>query len=235
MDIPASSVSHLMAGRNKPGYEFIYKIIQRFPRLNPDWLIVGSGPMYRQPQGATPPAQVNVASGQAAETGRLPETGDARATELDRHGDATPSRPADGNITTGRSTSTPAESPVGDTFTPAGSLPFLGVEFGGDTYITHNKAETPANDSTGAATGTTTSGSTSNAAGYVNQAQQPVNMANNETTRYTGTGESHNAMAATAESRKFPEAINPDSSGKSIERIVIFFNNSTFTSFIPEK
>jgi hypothetical protein len=47
MEIPASSVSHLLNGRNKPGYEFISKMLIRFPNVNPDWLILGTGSMYR--------------------------------------------------------------------------------------------------------------------------------------------------------------------------------------------
>lgn len=47
ISVQPSSISHLLAGRNKPGFDFLYKILQRFPRLNPDWLILGSGEMYR--------------------------------------------------------------------------------------------------------------------------------------------------------------------------------------------
>lgn len=44
--VQPSSISHILSGRNKPGFDFIAKIIQRFPLLNPKWLILGEGPMY---------------------------------------------------------------------------------------------------------------------------------------------------------------------------------------------
>ncbi len=46
--VQPSSVSHVIAGRNKPGYDFIVSVLRHFPTLNPDWLILGEGEMYRQ-------------------------------------------------------------------------------------------------------------------------------------------------------------------------------------------
>ncbi|MCC8089292.1 MAG: helix-turn-helix domain-containing protein [Rikenellaceae bacterium] len=53
MDIQPSSVSHLTSGRNKPGFDFIVKLLDRFPEINPDWLIQGKGSMYRRIQSDT--------------------------------------------------------------------------------------------------------------------------------------------------------------------------------------
>ena len=47
MDVGPSTVSHIISGRNKPGFDFIEKILRRFPHLNPDWLILGVLPIYR--------------------------------------------------------------------------------------------------------------------------------------------------------------------------------------------
>ncbi len=48
LGIQASGISHIMSGRNKPSYDFLLKLLQRFPQINPDWLLLGKGPMYRQ-------------------------------------------------------------------------------------------------------------------------------------------------------------------------------------------
>ena len=45
--INPAGVSHLLAGRNKPGFELLQKILRRFPRVSPDWLLMDEGPMYR--------------------------------------------------------------------------------------------------------------------------------------------------------------------------------------------
>ena len=53
--IQRSSVSHVLSGRNKPGFDFIQKILIAFPEINGDWLITGSGGMYKQKQ---PPGEL---------------------------------------------------------------------------------------------------------------------------------------------------------------------------------
>ena len=45
--IQPSGVSHILSGRNNPGYDFIVKILKKYPDLNPDWLILGEGEMFR--------------------------------------------------------------------------------------------------------------------------------------------------------------------------------------------
>jgi transcriptional regulator with XRE-family HTH domain len=46
--VQRSSVSHVLSGRNKPGFDFIQKILVAFPDINGDWLITGSGDMYKK-------------------------------------------------------------------------------------------------------------------------------------------------------------------------------------------
>ena len=48
--VQRSGISHLLSGRNKPSLEFIQKILSRFPELRIEWLINGSGPMYKELQ-----------------------------------------------------------------------------------------------------------------------------------------------------------------------------------------
>lgn len=47
MEVQPSSISHLLSGRNKPNFDFISRILLRFPNLNPDWFINGSGEIYK--------------------------------------------------------------------------------------------------------------------------------------------------------------------------------------------
>jgi transcriptional regulator with XRE-family HTH domain len=46
MGIQRSNVSHILNGRNNPGYSFIQKILETFPLVNPRWLITGEGSAY---------------------------------------------------------------------------------------------------------------------------------------------------------------------------------------------
>ncbi len=44
--VQRSSVSHVLNGRNNPGFSFIQKILESFPSINPRWLIIGEGDIY---------------------------------------------------------------------------------------------------------------------------------------------------------------------------------------------
>ncbi len=50
LQVQRSSISHILSGRNKPSLDFIQKVLKNFPTLNPDWLIIGKGEMYKQTQ-----------------------------------------------------------------------------------------------------------------------------------------------------------------------------------------
>ena len=47
LGIQRSGVSHLLSGRNKPGFDFFYKMNKKFPTLNLEWLISGNGKVYK--------------------------------------------------------------------------------------------------------------------------------------------------------------------------------------------
>ena len=53
MGIQRSGVTHLLSGRNKPSFEFITRMLQTFPSLNAEWLILGKGKPYKD-SAATP-------------------------------------------------------------------------------------------------------------------------------------------------------------------------------------
>lgn len=50
--VARASVSHILAGRNKPGYEFLTGIMMRYPNLNMEWLLLGKGRMYKDAKPA---------------------------------------------------------------------------------------------------------------------------------------------------------------------------------------
>ena len=60
LEINPAGISHILAGRNKPGFDLLQKILRRFPRINPDWLLLDSDKMYRdsEPEQSAPAAAV---------------------------------------------------------------------------------------------------------------------------------------------------------------------------------
>lgn len=48
LGVNASTISHILAGRNKPGFDIINSIAIKFPDISLDWLITGNEPMYKQ-------------------------------------------------------------------------------------------------------------------------------------------------------------------------------------------
>mgnify|MGYP006271775947 CR=1 FL=1 len=52
INVQPSSISHILSGRNKPSFDFIYKIVQSYPSLNIEWLITGKGQTYKKSETA---------------------------------------------------------------------------------------------------------------------------------------------------------------------------------------
>ncbi|MCQ2153191.1 MAG: helix-turn-helix domain-containing protein [Bacteroidales bacterium] len=45
--VARASISHILSGRNRPGFDFMDSMARNFPALNLDWLITGRGRMYK--------------------------------------------------------------------------------------------------------------------------------------------------------------------------------------------
>ena len=45
------TISNMMSGRNNPSLDVMRRIMERYPTLNPEWLIAGIGAMWRTPPG----------------------------------------------------------------------------------------------------------------------------------------------------------------------------------------
>jgi len=52
--IQRSSMSHILARRNKPSLDFAMKLLHRFPEINAEWLLTGKNQMFSS--GAPSPA-----------------------------------------------------------------------------------------------------------------------------------------------------------------------------------
>lgn len=48
LKVARGSVSHILAGRNRPGYDFLESLALHYPELNLEWLITGRGRMYKE-------------------------------------------------------------------------------------------------------------------------------------------------------------------------------------------
>jgi transcriptional regulator with XRE-family HTH domain len=51
--VQPSAISHITSGRNKPGYDFITNLAERFPQLNMRWFLLGEGSMFNDTQTDT--------------------------------------------------------------------------------------------------------------------------------------------------------------------------------------
>ena len=49
--VQPGTISNMMAGRNNPSLEVMRRIMDRYPTLNPEWLIAGRGEMWRTVPG----------------------------------------------------------------------------------------------------------------------------------------------------------------------------------------
>lgn len=46
LDVQPAVISHLLRGRNKPSFELVCKLVNRFPQINPYWLLGDSEQIY---------------------------------------------------------------------------------------------------------------------------------------------------------------------------------------------
>lgn len=54
IEVQRSSISHILSGRNKPGLEFVLKILKTFPEVELDWLLNGLGKFPKQIENSLP-------------------------------------------------------------------------------------------------------------------------------------------------------------------------------------
>ena len=52
--VKPGTISNMMVGRNNPSLEVMKRIMERYPTLNPEWLIAGRGEMWRTEPGKEP-------------------------------------------------------------------------------------------------------------------------------------------------------------------------------------
>ncbi|CCZ06287.1 MULTISPECIES: helix-turn-helix domain-containing protein [Culturomica] len=70
IDVNPSAISHLLKGRNKPGYDVLVNIAKAFPDISMDWLLTGKGGIYNHP--ATAPS-VDIQEKTVLQTPKEPE------------------------------------------------------------------------------------------------------------------------------------------------------------------
>lgn len=71
LGVQRSGLSHILSGRNKPGYEFLTRLFSKFPSINPDWLLMGRGKPYMDREASLPPA----GTGQNVKQNNIPYNG----------------------------------------------------------------------------------------------------------------------------------------------------------------
>ena len=79
--IQRAAMSHITSGRNNPSLDVMKKILERFPDISADWLLMEKGPMTRgtQPTAAPPPPEPP-----PSPTPEVPEQPKIIAREVDR-------------------------------------------------------------------------------------------------------------------------------------------------------
>lgn len=50
MGVQRSSISHVISGRNKPSFDFLIKLLEKYPDLNAEWMLLGRGEMIKTKQ-----------------------------------------------------------------------------------------------------------------------------------------------------------------------------------------
>ena len=48
LDVSQAVITHISSGRNKPGVEILQKILQAYPHISAEWLLMGTGEMEKK-------------------------------------------------------------------------------------------------------------------------------------------------------------------------------------------
>ena len=56
----AATITNIFKGRNKPSIDLLQSILDRFRVINPEWLLMGVGPMYRQKSNSTEQLRLDI-------------------------------------------------------------------------------------------------------------------------------------------------------------------------------
>lgn len=56
LGVARAGVSHILSGRNRPGFDFLEAMAIHFPAVSMDWLLTGKGRMYKEAAVAENPA-----------------------------------------------------------------------------------------------------------------------------------------------------------------------------------
>lgn len=49
ISVPRATISHILSGRNKASLEVVQKILEAFPHISADWLVLGKGEQANKP------------------------------------------------------------------------------------------------------------------------------------------------------------------------------------------
>lgn len=75
IDIKAPTLSHILNGRNNPSLDVLKKILERYPTISSDWLILGVGPMQRGIKHSQTPSLFDEMDDSASKSDRyIPKT-----------------------------------------------------------------------------------------------------------------------------------------------------------------
>jgi len=60
LGVTRAAISHILSGRNRPGFEFLEAVAVQYPQISMDWLLTGKGRMYKDslPAPSLEPAAV---------------------------------------------------------------------------------------------------------------------------------------------------------------------------------
>src|SRR5512133_3882839 len=47
IDVQRSGISHILSGRNQPSFDFLVKLLNKFPEIDAQWLLLGKGEMIK--------------------------------------------------------------------------------------------------------------------------------------------------------------------------------------------
>lgn len=68
LEVKPAAISHILSGRNKPSFEMLCKIVNRFPQINPYWLLGDAPEMHHSNVPISTQATMSATSSSSSST-----------------------------------------------------------------------------------------------------------------------------------------------------------------------
>lgn len=209
LGVQRSGLSHILSGRNKPGYEFITKLLTKFPHINSDWLLLGKGKPYKNFSDGDESSSPNLSN----RNRQIPNTGNSGLpSSLQNH------NMYDSILYDGLQDNGIHSNGIYDNVLQGNGIPYNGLLSNGILYDDIQNTSSPVFDINGTPS---------------SESHTVCNGENNTNTTDNQSIETNNTQFQPSENCVNKQNCTVGGKKKSIKRVIVFYSDGSFEELFP--